>query len=257
MIKMSVVDINKAFYNKLYRKRSPLVSLVYSLISFDQQSKSKVNYKVIKGILKERINKDLAVLDYGFGHGSLLLKYRHNHRLFGCDISEEAVQNFPAVAKLAGKKVSTATVEQFDARYGQAEFDVITLSHIIEHVDDDLSLVKSLSGKLSAEGVILINIPINEVWQDPKHVRKYDYSYIESLTDKCGLKIISQVEADKLTSFFLTEEKTKNGGTIKVYVLKCVRLLFAILPLWFVRLCERTFLRKHSNQQLIVVAKKR
>lgn len=253
---MAVDQVNKAFYNKLYRRRNSLVSLAYSLISFDQQSKSKINFRILKTFLNKEFNNRLRILDYGFGHGSLLLKYDRRHGLYGCDISEEAVQNFPRVARLMGKEVVTATVDNFKDKFETVQFDVISLSHIIEHVDDDIKLVKSLSSKLSDKGVMLINVPINEVWSDPKHVRKYDISYLEHVLSQCDLKIVSAIEDDKTTSFFLTEEKVTRSGKIKLYGLKMLRGLFAVVPFAFVKLFERCFLKTHKNQQLIVLAVK-
>jgi 2-polyprenyl-3-methyl-5-hydroxy-6-metoxy-1,4-benzoquinol methylase len=251
---MSVVEVNKEFYNKLYKKRNPWISWLYSKISFDQQSKSKVNIRVIKQHLGDKFKQDLTVLDYGFGHGSLLLKYRKNHLLYGCDISEEAVFNFPSVAKIVGMNVRTGTVEEFLSKYNEVRFDVISLSHIIEHVDDDAGLVNSLAQKLSDKGVILINIPINEVWLDPKHVRKYDVNYTKALLEKCNLKAISINETDKLTSYFLIEEKVKNAGKLKRLWLRSLRLIFAIIPYGVLKAFENKFLSSHSDQQLVVLA---
>src|SRR5688572_14473632 len=147
---MSKVEVNKEFYNKLYRRRSSLISILHSFISFDQQSKSKVNFRILKEFFQNKFQDNLVVLDYGFGHGSLLLKYKSNHKLYSCDISEEAVFNFPKVARFIGKIVLTETVDEFFSKYREIKFDIITLSHIIEHVDDDVLLVKNLSEKLSS-----------------------------------------------------------------------------------------------------------
>ncbi len=253
---MSKVEVNKEFYNNLYKKRSPLISLLYSKVSFDQQSKSKLNISAIKNFFGNKFSSPLKVLDYGFGHGSLLLKYKSSHQLYGCDISKEAVANFPSVAALAGKEVKTGTVEEFLSKYSEVKFDVITLSHIIEHVDDELLLLKSLVDKLSKDGVILINVPINEVWEDPKHVRKYDQEYLQSVLKTCGLKSNYILEADKLTSFFLIEEMVKKAGKLKMIFIKFLRFVFALLPLSATKLFENIFLSKHLNQQLIVLATK-
>ncbi len=254
---MSKVEVNKEFYNKLYKKRNPLISRIYSLISFDQQSKSKINFKIIKEHFAERFNKTLHILDYGFGHGSLLLKYPKYHLLYGCDISEEAVHNFPAVAESTGRIAKTATVDDFFRTFRDSKFDVISLSHIIEHVEDDKGLLDSLVPLLQDDGVMLINIPINEVWKDPKHVRPYDIVYTRQLCDSVGLEIVRQLETDKLTSFFLTEEYVIGAGKLKKLYIKLLRLVCALMPLAFIRFVEDTYLKKHHYQQLIVLACKR
>lgn len=254
---MNKVELNKDFYNKLYKKRNPIASLLYSRISFDQQSKSKLNIKLLKQHLKEKFNEPLSVLDYGFGHGSLLLKYKKQHRLYGSDISEEAVFNFPPVAKLKGLNVQTGTVDEFKTKFKDVQFDIITLSHIIEHVDDDTSLVKDLAAKLTSNGLMLINVPINEVWEDPKHVRKYDLDYTKQLLEKCNLSLKEHREEDKLTSYFLIEEHVKHAGAIKKIFIKALRFFFAIMPLGFTIWFESSFLKSHKFQQLLVLASKK
>lgn len=253
---MDVLDVNKEYYDSLYKHKNLVLSLLHSFISFDQQSKSKLNYQSLRRFLSEGPKKRLRILDYGFGHGSLLLKYSSRHNLCGADLSEEAVNSFPRVAKLAGKHVQTATVDQFESKFEGLKFDIVTISHVIEHVKDDLKLLQFLSGRLSEKGIMLINIPINEVWEDPKHVRKYDIGYMKELVAKCDLKMDSYFEADKLTSFFLLEEKVKKAGRFQLIGIRLLRLIFAILPLAITRSFEKQFLRSHRNQQLIVLAKK-
>ena len=174
----------------------------------------------------------------------MLLKYPRKHFLFGCDISDEAVSNFPKVAAFVGKQVSTATVDGFADAFKNINFDVITLSHIIEHVEDDVLLIKCLLRNLAADGIMLINVPINEVWQDPKHVRKYDLTYMQNIASRCGLTIQSVHELDKLTSFLLIEEKVKRAGRLKLIYIKCLRAIFAILPSSITTVFEKNISKK-------------
>jgi 2-polyprenyl-3-methyl-5-hydroxy-6-metoxy-1,4-benzoquinol methylase len=254
---MSVVDENKQFYNRLYRRRNRWLSLLHSRVSFDQQSKSRINYSIVRNFLRDRLGNQTMVLDYGFGHGSLLLKYPRHFQLYGSDISEETVLNFPQVAAIAGRKVNTALVDDFQARYRDVRFDVITLSHVIEHVDDDAGLVCKLVTMLAENGVVLINVPINEVWTDPKHVRAYSREYLLQLLERCGLRALSITETDKLTSFFLDQEMVKKPGKIRVKLIKMIRLFFGIAPAIFSRIFEKFFLASHKPQQLIVLAVRR
>jgi hypothetical protein len=123
-------------------------------------------------------------------------------------------------------------------------------------VDNDVELIKKLSQSLSESGVVLVNVPINEVWQDPKHIRKYDLAYVKKLMMECDLNIISIQETDKLTSFFLKEEKVKRAGVLKLSFTKAMRVFFGVMPLQVMQIFEKLFLKQHRNQQLIVLAVK-
>ena len=39
------------------------------------------------------------------------------------------------------------------------------------------------------EGKVLVNLPINEVWDDPKHMRKYTADSVFHLFNECGLHV--------------------------------------------------------------------
>src|SRR4051812_47697770 len=86
-------NINREFYDKSYSSKNVIITYLHSLISYDQQSKSKRNIKQIKRILKQEKKEEINFLDYGFGHGSLLLKMPNWVSSYGCDISQEAVNN--------------------------------------------------------------------------------------------------------------------------------------------------------------------
>lgn len=249
-----IENINRSFYNKLYKRRHRLLQLIYPYVSYDQQCKSKHNIKFIKTEILRNQHDNFSFLDYGFGHGSLILKVPLKNNLFGCDISLEAVTNFPRVARLVGKNVVTFVPEDIDIRLKDTKLDMICLSHVIEHVDSDDGLLKSLLVKLAPTGKFLINVPINEIWVDPKHVRKYSKEYMQELADKCGLKIEECVEVEKWSGYFLELEKVRKVSRPVVLVVKSMRFLFALLPLRMIRFLERVFLSKRFiNRQLVVL----
>lgn len=254
-----VEKINKDFYDKVYKKRPLLFQLIYPFISFDQQSKSKRNFRLLRPYIREK-SKDNAILnylDYGFGHGSLLLKIPRKANLYGCDISEEAVRNFPRVAKMLGKEVKTFTVAEAPKITSSTKFDIISLSHVLEHVPNDVELLSSLVETLNPKGLILINLPINEVWDDPKHVRRYDKAAVLKLAENCGLTVTEVLETGRLSGFFLTIEKVRQSARIAKVFIRAARLLFAIMPLTATSIFESLLSDQFKAQHIIVLAVKK
>lgn len=252
----STEQINKEYYDQLYRKRSPLIQLIYPFISYDQQCKSKYNVRFITSELK-RNKTDFKFLDYGFGHGSFILRMPKNTDLYGCDISQEAVYNFPRVASMIGKDVKTFLPTDLDKTTNHLQFDMISLSHVIEHVDDDEALLRSLMPKLKPEGKFLINVPINEVWEDPKHVRKYTLRYMEQLAQKLGLRIERSQEAERWSAYFLDTEMVKKASRLVVLVQRAIRLLLALMPTTLLAYSEKLLPSKFKHQQLLVLLSKK
>lgn len=225
-------QINKVYYDKLYRRKQNWLQLIHPWISYDQQSKSKDNYQMVKPLVQaaREQKQALSVLDYGFGHGTFLLKFPAWVSLYGCDISSEAVNNFPAVARSYRKTVTTFLPENWDELPAEVSFDLICLSHILEHVEDDLALLKQLAERLSPGGRILINVPINEIWLDPKHVRAYDKNSVSTLLSQTGLTLSRIEEKAQLVTFFMKHELLHEARGLKKYFFKMLRLLLAIVP---------------------------
>lgn len=249
----SVHEINEVFYNKLYRRKSILVDIIYPYISFDQQSKSKANFHLIKKVLYK---KESRVLDFGFGHGSLLLKFPKKSQLFGVDISTETVNNFPRIAKVLGRQVRACTPENISRNIAPNSLDVICLSHVLEHVDDDSALLTQLKQYLDKDGYLLINVPINEVWKDPKHIRTYDLEKAKQLLEKTGFILVDHIAFDKITAYLLDQEQNRKTGTLKKLWLRGLRLFLSFAPFGTYRFLDSSVFKKFADQQLLVLAKK-
>ncbi len=112
-------------------------------------------------VLVDRLasNREIAetgrVLDVGCGNGALLSAFaeiRPGWRLFGHDLSEI---NGAALARIPGfKQLYTGSI---DAVPGG--FDLVTLSHSLEHFTEPVAELASLRSKLAAGGCLFIEVP--------------------------------------------------------------------------------------------------
>ena len=135
MNRTAIETANRDYYDVLYRKWNPLSLLVHPLISFDQQSKSKRNYQLLEPMLKYRRPGGLppaSVLDYGFGHGSFLLKLPRSWHAYGCDLSPEAVSSMGHFCRLMRRRVELFTVDAFPEAvrcFGRCD-----RSYVVDHI---------------------------------------------------------------------------------------------------------------------------
>lgn len=97
-----------------------------------------------------------AVLDVGCGDGQYLQKKRaEGHRLFGVDISSAALERLK-------KLLPEATVHcgpLWDAHFPAAYFDLIHLSHVVEHVAPIEQLASEIQRLLKPAGRAVIKVP--------------------------------------------------------------------------------------------------
>ena len=94
------------------------------------------------------------LLDIGCGYGGMVqLAGEHGYAGYGCDYDPDAVD----FATSKGLDIRLGGIEQFSAERGQ--FDVIILSHVLEHVSDPASFLKSAADLLKPGGYIYIELP--------------------------------------------------------------------------------------------------
>lgn len=137
------------------------------------------------------------ILDVGCGAGSLLSSLRNRGwDVLGSDFDQQAVE----YARLVhGLDVRLGGVENFDT--STEAVDVITLSHVIEHVHEPWSFLETWATVLRPGGSIIIRTPniesIGYRWfganwrglEPPRHLQIYTAQSMRRMIEKTTLKI--------------------------------------------------------------------
>jgi SAM-dependent methyltransferase len=254
---LSTTELNHQFYDHLYgSNNNRLIFLIHAMISFDQQSKTKGNLAVSRRLTATSRSARKRILDYGSGWGTFLLRWPSARAdVFCFDISRSAMRLLAEAGRMVGRPVGGLIVDE-DGRLVQGDFDLILCSHVLEHVPSDEDIFQKLVEALKPGGHIVINVPINEMWKDPKHVRKYTLESLSHLFQICSLEIMHSEERDRWTAFFIDHQHQKQNGRVAAFSYKALRVILAIAPLGVVSLMERFFLRSYEPQQLIMAGRK-
>lgn len=247
-------DQNIAFYEEAYSGKNVLRILAKQLLSYDQLSKSKRNIKLATSI--PEYSASLSILDYGFGLGTLLTRLPRRHEIYGVELSTEAIRNLNAFAKFLRRKVTLHQADSLNSCLPSHGFDLIFCSHVIEHIDDEGAALNRFNDLLREDGWLLINVPINEVWVDPNHVRKYTRESAVLALSSCGFSAVSAIEADRWTGWILHHEFV-TPRWFKKPLFKAIRLLLGTLPVWVWDTVEGILPRKYKSQQLLILAQKK
>jgi SAM-dependent methyltransferase len=243
---------NLEFYEQAYTVRHLPGLLFKQLLSYDQLSKARRNLRLLRRL--PEFSRGLSVLDYGFGHGTLLLRLPRVHRLYGCELSPQAMRNLELLCRFLHREVNLHLPHELAAAQGSLSLDLVCCSHVIEHVDDDAALLQMFHGILNPEGRLLLNIPINEVWDDPKHIRSYSKESIGPLLRSAGFTVQEVLEADRWTAWILHLERVSSVRFKSLF--RPIRLLLALLPVAAWDALEKFLPEKYKFQQLLVLAKK-
>ncbi|MDP8980171.1 MAG: class I SAM-dependent methyltransferase [Acidobacteriota bacterium] len=160
--------------------------------------------------LLEGLPRGITVLDAGCGSGvhGAEIKRLHGHRVTGVDLSAASIVK--ARTRIDEAHVGDVTRPEAYPFYGQAQFDVIVFSDILEHICDPRDVVGRHLPLLRAGGRFLISIPNIAIWNvrfgllfgrfdyhetgtmDKTHLRFFTQRTFREFAQAAGLRIVKQ-----------------------------------------------------------------
>ena len=158
------------------------------------------------------IKRGARILDAGAGGGEVVYVLRS----LGFDASGlEPDQQYARHAReVLGMPVATGFIQ--DAAFPAASFDVVTMYHALEHVEDPSSILSRLRGWIVESGVLLIEVPnVEAVCIAPKHRFHFAHFYnfnrdvLEALGRKAGFEPVettTSADGGNLISVFRAVE---------------------------------------------------
>ena len=186
---------------------------------FVAQAKSR--YEFLKQYLKR--SKQLRVLDVGAGFGLInnFLKKGLGSKLFRYDVTEV---DSMAIEYLKDNIMPHEIYS--DLKECRDKYDLIILSHIIEHFKDPLTFLTQQHGLIAQDGILFIEVPnqdyLHKKWHDP-HLMFFSPATITQLAEKAGYKIIKIASCGQL----LEDLVKKKSGQAEITLLERIhRKLF-------------------------------
>ena len=125
---------------------------------------SKITFldKLVKNVSRTLVGNRVhsvqigKLLDVGFGQGDYLLqKEKEGYNCFGVDISQFATDNLAKLRKSLHLECTTLA----GAKFADSFFDVIHLSHVLEHDPNPLSMIKEVFRIMKKGGRMEIEVP--------------------------------------------------------------------------------------------------
>ncbi len=157
------------------------------------------NKFIVSQSLKYKKNLN-QVIDFGAGIGTLSIIFRDKFNLTPLcieidDVNKEYLKNrnfnvFDSLEEISSKS------------------DLIFSSNVLEHIQDDLNILRQMKNKLTDEGLIYLYLPAKmSLWTDLDetvgHYRRYEINEIREKCKSCGLKIVALHYSDS-AGFFAT-----------------------------------------------------
>jgi SAM-dependent methyltransferase len=158
---------------------------------------TKYNQYIVEQALRN-ITLTKKVVDFGAGIGTLSLIFRQN---FAIDtlcievddknkefLSKRKLKHFSSLGEING------------------DVDLIFSSNVLEHIEDDVSVLKDMTDKLSSNGRIYLYLPAKMLlWsrldEEVGHYRRYEIFELKHKCHKVGLNIEELHYADSIGFF--------------------------------------------------------
>lgn len=168
----------------------------------------------LKLIRNQKLNG--TILDYGCGTGEFLNYCKQsNWECYGVEPAE--------LARKKANQLTSLPISDSLLKLNDKKFDVITLWHVLEHVDNLNEKISELKSHLAPNGTIFIAVPNHEsldakiyktqwaAFDVPRHLWHFSQHTMKMLLAKHGLNLIDIIPM-KLDSFYvsLLSEKYKN-----------------------------------------------
>lgn len=160
-------------------------------------------FTIVKKLEKMGINlKNKDIFEIGCGAGGLLVAFRDSGaNVSGCDIGEEYLKHGSKLFHLDLKFGSFVDFAKNDSN----KFDLIILSHVIEHIKDPIFLLNKIKIMLKPRGLVVIEAPglmevpftyhsfINLIQN--AHVFNFCLNTLRSVTSRAGYTLINGDES--------------------------------------------------------------
>jgi len=136
-----------------------------------------------------RANNERRILDIGCGTGTMLGELRRFGDVHGVDAERAAVEFCHAQGETQVELAHGETVPHPDA-----SFDLVSLLDVIEHVDDDQTLLGEAARVLRPAGELLVTVPaFGWMWGEQDviahHKRRYTRPQLLASLDRAGFDV--------------------------------------------------------------------
>lgn len=219
---------NIACYSDYYAKPSWWFRLRYNT-----QVKRKTCLHLVRKVGKSLSHQ--RVLEIGFGSGDTLFSFDNTCEIYGIEISDSAIKH----ARLIADKRGYRSCEFLPARsgplpYNDDSFDIVIASHVLEHVEDDSDLLMEFHRVMKPDGIVVILVPVNEVYNDPNHIRRYTFYSLAQLSEDLGFRVLYGIENEllfRLVEKYYYEDDLRRLKILRTLFAACFHLPTAILPI--------------------------
>lgn len=177
---------------------------IFSRLAHEQTFKSsiKIPYDASQDFLVNQISKEDRVLDIGCGEGYVIQRLLNKtSNILGIDYQEKSIEK---AKRLLDNQVELICddIHHYIKNHPEQKFDVIVLSHVLEHIDNPQKFLKDIRGyanyfyievpdfEASHLNVFRQYVKTDLVYTDADHVSEFDRRELQDLMNNTDLEVL-------------------------------------------------------------------
>jgi SAM-dependent methyltransferase len=149
--------------------------------------------------LIEAVKPSGRLLDYGAGAGGFA------RFMAGRGFDTVGLEPYSLGSTLEEKNLKLVRAPLSSVKESLGSFDVITMWHVLEHLEQPVPLLESLRSMLKPDGVLVVSVPNFSSWQSvafkggwfhldpPRHLLQFEPDTLESCLSRAGFKVTKNV----------------------------------------------------------------
>ena len=217
----------------------------------------ELTFPAIKSIRKLNLSFNARILDVGCGYG-----------FFPRSLKNIGFKNIsginPFIDKDVNDSIEIRKIDIHNLKDGEI-YDLIMFHHSFEHISDPVETLLKAKKHLSANGIILIRMPIigyafekyGENWYQldaPRHLFIYSIYGVEELLRRVELKIADKYYDSNSKQFKISENYLRNISLVEQYKSSYMNVIKSIFSMSFYKFRrEAKILNKNGNGDSIVL----
>lgn len=224
--------------------------------AFEVLSKTKIFEKILRRNGITLHNK--KILEIGFGSGNLIpMIIKGGGIYYGLEISNSSIVS---CREKYGSRVSVTFIKGGKVNYGDRQFDIIIMSHSLEHMKSEDGILKEAVRVLNEHGFLIIGVPSENSEDNYLHFRTYSKNdayrigkkYKLKLRDLDGVNSVRVIES--LLSKLKQGKECEEGNLIK-QVTFLRRIYYVLISPIFSEIYSRNLGRGKINEWWYVFEK--
>jgi 2-polyprenyl-3-methyl-5-hydroxy-6-metoxy-1,4-benzoquinol methylase len=161
------------------------------------QMRKKIILMTIEQLFPAR--GEYTCLDVGCGTGDYSFELsKRNFRVLGFDFSQYAIDKCKQKAQtldIQNVHFYSDNIFQFST---SEKFDLILISEVLEHIHDDMAILKKYSDYVKSSGYIVVSVPFDQkLWsyedEHAGHVRRYTLNRIREMFINANMELITSI----------------------------------------------------------------